>query len=161
MAIPQVQPVLHSLEFGRKRFIYGMERVPDDRLNWSPGGSAPTPLAVAGKLENFAAFIAYMIPNRTIPPGERPAYTPPADRQAAIASLERAFGRLRDTLAGVTEEQLGLEAPAPWAEMITVGGWVVIVPQFVAYFQGQLNLIQLAYGDEDPNMPPEYQRHRG
>ena len=49
----QVQGVLKSLAMGRNRFLYGLDHVPDDRLNWSPGGEAPSPLQLAGKTALF------------------------------------------------------------------------------------------------------------
>jgi hypothetical protein len=160
MAIPQVQPAVQSLKFAKRRMEYGIEVVPDEKLSWSPGGSAPSALAVAGKIERFAHFITHLINHRAMPEGAPPAYEPPADRAAALASLDRGFNKLSDALESLTESDLALTAPAPWGTPIPLAGWVHFATAVPAYFQGQLNLIQLCYGDENPNIPPELMPNR-
>jgi len=44
--VPELQPLENWITMSRSRFVYGLDRVPDDRLNWSPGGEARTPLAL-------------------------------------------------------------------------------------------------------------------
>lgn len=43
MAIPQLQPLFKIIAMSQSRFLHGLDRTPNDRLGWSPGGGAPTP----------------------------------------------------------------------------------------------------------------------
>src|SRR5260370_14518029 len=69
----QLQPLLKSLGMAQSRFLYGLDRTPDDRLAWSPGGEGKTPLAVAGRVAGFLRFFTHMLQHHTMP--ERP-YSP-------------------------------------------------------------------------------------
>ena len=51
---------------GRSRFLYGLERTPDDRLNWSPGGAARSPLQQADRAAQFLTFVSYWLKNRAM-----------------------------------------------------------------------------------------------
>lgn len=153
--LAQIEPISRALEFARQRFTYGINRVPEDRLNWSPGGSASTPLKIAGKVAGMVGFIAGAVQRRSMP--ERPAGgfpAPPETADAAAAAVGSAFQALQGALSGLTEEDLVKTLRAPWGQELPISDWLVFVNQVVGYFQGQLNLVQLAYGDEDPNIPP-------
>ena len=153
-----VQYAQRGLEMARTRFLYGLDKTPDDKLEWSPGGSAKNALQLAGKLAGFLTFFDHILQHQTWP--ERPATPPPApsDRDAAKNAVHAAFSKVQATIAGLTEEGLAKQAAAPWGAQLTLAEWVTAVGGVVAYHQGQLNYLQLAYGDEDPNIPPEW-RH--
>jgi hypothetical protein len=156
MALPQLQALSRFLTMSRSRYLYGLDQTPDERLNWSPGGAAQTPLQLAGKTAAFAYTIAHLFEHRSFP--ERPASPPPApeSREAAKAAVEAAFARLRDTVAGLTEADLAAEVPTPWRKMAPIGEMLWWLPSVIGYLQGQLNYVQTAYGDTDPNMPPDW-----
>jgi hypothetical protein len=56
MALASLQPLLKGMAMGERRFLYGLEKTPDDRLKWSPGGEGKTPLDVAGRVAGFLGF---------------------------------------------------------------------------------------------------------
>jgi hypothetical protein len=155
MANPQVQNVLKGVAMGQSRFIYGLSRVPDDRLNWSPGGAAKTPLQLAGKTAAFIGFFTTLLETRQRPAVEGGWPPPPQSREEATAKLEEAFGGVRRAIAGLSEADLAQIVPTPMGEapIREVIAWLGGV---IAYHQGQLNYLQMAYGDEDPNMPPNW-----
>jgi DinB superfamily len=155
MSVPQVQEVLKGLAFGERRFIYGLECVPDDRLNWSPGGAAKTPLQLAGKTADFLGFFSTLLETRKRPDFGGSWPPPPQTRAEANAKLEAAFARLRAVVTALSEVDLSQIVPAPWGEA-TIGQAIGWINGVLSYHQGQLNYVQMAYGDEDPNMPPEW-----
>jgi len=156
MATQQVDDFLSGLELGRERFLYGLEQVPDDRLEWTPGGSAKSPLAIAGKLAGFLGFLTHGLGTGAFP--DRSGGMPPAPdtREAARQALEERFTGLRDVVANFTEEDLRKTLAAPWGKVMTKSQWLGSVASIVGYFQGQLNYAQLVYGDENPNIPPSW-----
>jgi len=156
MALPLVKPLLKSVEMARSRFLYGLDRTRDDRLTWNPGEAALTPLELAGKTARFVAFLTHYFEHGTMP--ERPASPPPApqSREEAKAALDASFGRLLGVLEGLTEADLGKIVTLPWGETTALNDVLWAVPSIIAYHQGQLNYLQLAYGDKDPNIPPEW-----
>jgi len=155
MPLPQVHHALKYLAMSRSRFLYGIDCVPEERLDWSPGGEAPTPLQLAGKTARFLAFVTHVITHRAMP--ERSGITPdpPTTREAAKMLVEERFGALRHTLLGVTGTDLAATVPVPWGEA-TIEYVIANIPAIVGYHQGQMNLIQLCYGDKDPNVPPNW-----
>jgi hypothetical protein len=157
--LAQLEPMSRALEFARNRFTYGITRVPEDRLNWSVGGSANTPLTIAAKAARMAGFLGAAIAARSMPerpgPGAQPA--PPATAEEAVAAVNVAFTTLQDALAGLTEADLTVTLRAPWGQELTIPEWAAFSNQVIGYWQGQLNLTQLAYGDEEANIPPDVQ----
>src|SRR5687768_8393235 len=103
MPIPQVQYLMKTLAMSRSRFLYGLDRTADDRLNWSPGGAAATPLQLAGKAALFAGAMAHILQNRSMPDRQGGMPPPPASREEAKAAVDAAYERLRSVIAGLTE----------------------------------------------------------
>ncbi len=157
MSLTELQPLLKTINMNRSRFLYGLDCVPDDRQDWSPGGAAHTPLQVAGRAAGFLQFLSHIIRERTMP--ERPGDPAPAptDRAAARAAVDAAFGRLQASIEALTEADLTQPVPTPMGETIPLREMLGWVNGLIGYQQGQLNYLQLAYGDTDPNMPPEWQ----
>jgi hypothetical protein len=156
MASNQVQPVLTSLRMSRNRFLYGLDRTADDRLGWSPGGEAKTPLGVAGRLTLFLGFFSHLLETGSMP--ERPSGPPPVpeNRAAAKSALEAAFRRLESQIEGLREADLTRPLPTPWGTQVPALEMLSYLGGVTGYWQGQLNYIQTAYGDTDPNMPPNW-----
>jgi DinB superfamily len=156
MAVNQLQPLLKSMGMARNRFVYGLDRTPDDRLGWSPGGEAKTPLAVAGRLAAFLGFFSHLLETGSMP--ERPSgpMPVPESRAAAKSAVEAAFRRLEAQIQGLSEGDLARPMPTPWGTSIPALEMLWFVNSITGYWQGQLNYIQTAYGDTDPNMPPDW-----
>src|SRR5207302_1037348 len=102
----------------------------------------------------FLTFVSYWLNNRAMPE-QRPAPPPPSQsREEASQRAAAGFDQLSATIAGLTEEELAKPITMPWRQELALVEAVSSVPGVVGYLQGQLNYIQLAYGDEDPNIPP-------
>lgn len=150
MPIPQAHVVLKGLASGQRRFLYGLDKTPDERLNWSPGEADKTPLQVAGSLAGFLTFIAHTLAHRETPQWEGGA---PATRNSAKEAIDRACAALRRAVEGLEPADLAAKPPAPWSED-TVEEILWVIHGTILYHQGQLNYIQLCYGDRDVNIPP-------
>jgi hypothetical protein len=157
MPLPQAHNVLKYLVMAQNRFLHGFDRVPDDRLSWSPGGEAPTPLQLAGKLTRFLTFITHVLADRQMPERTGAPPEPPATREEAKRVVDSGFATLRGAVTGLTERDLAAEVPVPWGQA-TIEHVLWQIPAVVGYLQGQMNLVQLAYGDTDPNIPPDWGR---
>ena len=116
MAVPQVQGALKGLGMGQRRFLYGLDQTPDDRLEWSPGEANKPPLAVAGSLAGFLTFLAQMLTHREMPSREGGPPPPPANREAARQALEAGFSAVREAMEGLQEQDLAATLPVPWGE---------------------------------------------
>src|SRR5881628_2546069 len=121
MPLSQLQPLLKTIAMGRSRFLYGLENTPDDRLNWSPGGEARTPLQLAGRLAFFAGHLAHLIEHRAAPDMQGGPPPPPQTREEAKKAVEGAFDRLRSVIAGLSEADLEQKVPVPYGEAAPVG----------------------------------------
>jgi hypothetical protein len=155
MAIATLQPLLKTVSMSRSRFLYGLDRTPDDRLNWSPGGEAKTPLQLAGKTAAFLGFISHVLQNRAMPENRGSQPPPPTGREEAKATLQSAFDQLAAAVESLKEGDLQQSVPMPWGET-SIAEMLWSVNTVIGYHQGQLNYLQLAYGDTDPNIPPEW-----
>jgi hypothetical protein len=144
--------LINTLEMGKARFLYGLDRVPDDKLSWSPGGAAKSPLHLALKTAGFLRFTAQIcrgvMPERGGPPEGEPT------REQARAAVEAAYGDLIAAARELKPEELGKLVPTPFGVEWPLSRLVWLAPIVVGYHQGQLNYAQMAYGDEDPNIPP-------
>ena len=156
MAAAATEGLLSLLVMSHNRFTYGLEQVPEDRLNWSPGGSAKTPLQLAGSVAGFLTFVAAMVADGRMPErsGDPPAA--PETRPEARRRLDAAFANLQQAVANQTDESLARTVTAPWRAEIPVRDFLWMVASVVGYWQGQLNYLQLAYGDTNANIPPDW-----
>jgi hypothetical protein len=154
MPIPQAHLVLKGLVLFQRRFLYGLDQTPDERLNWSPGEAEKTPLQVAGSLARFLIFIAYTLAHRELPrEGDYPP--PPGTRDAAKAAIDSGCAALRRAVEGLEPADLTAKPPAPWGED-TLEEILWLINGTILYHQGQVNYIQLCYGDKDPHIPPDW-----
>lgn len=156
MAHERVESFLKTLAMGRNRFLYGLDVTPDDRLTWSPGGSAYTPLQLAGRLAGFLGFITHLVQAGEMPEnrGEQPPA--PVSREEVKERLGAAFERLAGVAQSLSAEELARPVPTPWGEPIPASAMLKGANQVVSYFQGQLNYAQLIYGDTNANIPPNW-----
>lgn len=116
MPIPQLQIPAKMLRMSRRRYLYGLSTIPEERLTWSPGGDAKTPLELVRGAADFLQFTAHFVTHQSLP---------------------------------------SREFPAPWhgGGTITLEFFLVSTIYVDGYLQGQLNYLQTAYGDTNPNIP--------
>lgn len=155
MPAVEIEAALQALYLSRTRLIYGLTVVPEERHNWTPCGSAPTPVQLTGKVVRFLEFVAAYLREGAMPQGGGDVEGP-SDMEEGRQQVEAALDRLKATLEALDEADLDRALPAPWGEPMTIRVWLFLIIQSLGYFQGQLNTIQLAYGDEEPNVPPEW-----
>ena len=159
MALPQVQPLIKTATMARDRFVYGLEKVPDDKLAWSPGGEAKTPLQLAGTVEGFMGFMTQLVSTGAMPErgGERPAA--PETRGEAQERVTNAINGAIAVMEGASEADLQKQVPVPWGGTVPAVEMMFGVCTVLGYFQGQLNYLQTSYGDMDPNIPPSWMQN--
>jgi hypothetical protein len=154
MAIPQLQLTAKMLRMTRSRYLHGLSKVPDERLAWSPGGDAKSPLELVQMAALFLQAAAHIAKTRT-PPNMAQFPPVPTSREEATSMLEVGFAALSTVLEEVTEADLQSELPAPWegGGTITLELFLVSTMFVGGYMQGQLNYLQTAYGDKAANIP--------
>lgn len=150
-----VRCALLALKMAEERFIYGLRQVPEERLTWTPGGVAGSPLQVAGRFAGFLRRRAVILRTRSIPPRPEPG-PGPASLAEAETDVRAALAEMRELISGLTAADLETGVPQPWGATSRVEEFVSMVGFMCGYFQGQINHLQLAWGDRDPNMPPEW-----
>ncbi|MFN3653330.1 MAG: DinB family protein [Armatimonadota bacterium] len=152
MPSADVQYLLKYLAMARSRFVHGLDCVPDERLNWSPGEGAKTPLQIADSCAGFFGFVGYALKNGAMPESrEFPPASP--DRESAKQRLGDAFDALADVVRNLTDEDLQRTMPVPWRTEVPVESFLYWVSSVAGYWQGQLNYLQTTYGDREPNVP--------
>ncbi len=155
MGQPEVDATLKSLAMARSRFNYGLECVPDDRLDWSPGGLARTPLQLADRLTTVLRFVCHLLTERAFPT-TRVVVEPATSREVAKQQVDAVAAEVVAIIQRLTEDDMDATMPAPWSDAVPVRLFVFNLPYLYGYFQGQLNMLQLAYGDDKANIPPGY-----
>jgi hypothetical protein len=138
----------------RRRFLYGLEAVPEERLHWAPVEGRRTILQFADYVAGFLGLASILVATGAMPK-ERPAPPPPsASRAEAADRLAQSYDRLQAAIRDLDEQQLANTMIPPWRTEMTVEEMLWFLSSALGYFQGQLNFYQLCYGDTDPNIPP-------
>src|SRR4051812_6956497 len=86
------------LDMNRERFLYGLDRVPEDRLAWSPGGSSRSPLELAGRLAAFLEHRSRILESEPGVPVARSLAPAPESREEARRRVAEGFSRLTATV---------------------------------------------------------------
>jgi hypothetical protein len=156
MAIPQLEAQATTARMARERFVYGLSKVQDDRLNWSPAATAKTPLQIAGALAaGILSFFVPIIATKALPSMEGGQGALPTSREEVNGALTDAFDALDAAIDGTKAEELSHPIPTPQVPggTLTLEVWIGMALTTCSYFQGQLNYVQTACGDLDPNIP--------
>jgi hypothetical protein len=153
MPIPQERFILDGLEFSRRRFLYGLDQTPDERLTWTPGETTKTALHIAASLAQFMTLLANSLTGQETPSWDVESLPPAATREAAEEAINSACAAVRRAVEGLEPGDLAAKPPPPGIND-TVEGVLWWITATIMYHQGQLNYIQLCYGDGDVNIPP-------
>lgn len=156
MALPEVQDCITMLEFARDRYIHGLSVTPEDKSLWTPGGKTRNVLIQASRTANLVGILEHLLGTGQFPQQGGPLAPEAATLEAAQKEVREAYTRFLAVLEKLTAEDLERVVPAPWGEQITVRRWLYLANQALGYSQGQMNFLQLAYGDDNANMPPGY-----
>jgi hypothetical protein len=151
----EVKHVMKVAAMSRSRYLYGLDRVPEERLSWSPGGEANSPLKLAGRAVRFVDVFAHLLQHGAVPESARATPPPvPQSREEAKRIVEEAYERLRGVLNSLSEADLEKPMPVPWGGTVPLSQMLFFFAVTLGYQQGQLNYAQMAYGDKDANIPP-------
>jgi len=142
------------IEHMRDRMTYGLEQTPDERLDWSPHEAAHTPLQVADRCVMYMSYFAAAVVGEQWGPDSLPP--PSATRDEAIARITEACDHAARRVAGLSEADLARQVPAPWGQSYPVAFMLEGMMMALGYVQGQLNYLQLSFGDTDPHQPPSW-----
>ena len=138
----------------RRRFLYGLEAVPDDRLTWTPSEGGRTILEFADYVARFLGIATILVAEGAMPQVRPPMAPPSANREEAVERLTQAYGALQSAVRELDENKLSNTIIPPWQTEMKVAEMLWFVSSALGYFQGQLNLNQLCYGDTEPHIPP-------
>src|SRR5687767_5074645 len=100
------QGLITLVERHRSRFLYGLGKTPDDRLNWTSGEAGTTPLQIAAKVVEGFGFVTHQLKTGEFPDPKDFQPEPFTTREAAYESLARAYDGFLDFLRGLKEEDL-------------------------------------------------------
>lgn len=67
MPAPHIQGLITLVERHRSRFLYGLDRMPDDRLAWTSGEAGTTPLQIAAKVVESLGFVTHQLKTGEFP----------------------------------------------------------------------------------------------
>ena len=87
-----------------------LERVPDDKLDWTPHEKSMTMRSLSSHLSNLAGWPVYVIERDSLdlaPVGEEPLRTQPVNSaQEAVEMFDKNVAAARAAIAGVSDEDL-------------------------------------------------------
>jgi uncharacterized damage-inducible protein DinB len=105
-----------------------LERVPDEKLDWSPHSKSMTFRALASHLANIPTWASHAINLDSLdlaPPGQPPVRTPPADSTAeALENFDTNLAAARSAIAGASDKHL----LKPWT-LLFGGKEVLTIPR--------------------------------
>jgi uncharacterized damage-inducible protein DinB len=131
--------------------ITAVERIPADKRDWSPGGSARTTLDQAAECAVLNGYTADMVQTRQWPIGDFEEFV--TAKAAALsggweslrALLEQSTERLVTVIQTVPEEDLENELQLPWSKQ-TVAQISAYAYWNMSYHEGQINYIASILG---------------
>jgi len=148
MASEQLKAAADGVDQARKRMLWALEHVPEDKLGWSP---APTAKSTLGILSHLIASNAFF----TSALGAGAVNEPPAqdagtltDRQDAIDRLNAGTDALIEAIKGLPEDRINATVPTPFGDTSV---------QFILRIAGihtfghaaQVEYLQSCWGDTD------------
>lgn len=115
-----------------------LERVPDDRLDWSPHHKSGTMRWLAGHVANIPSWATLAIAQDELDlaPGGKPLDPPPPPASSAelVATLDRLASEARAAIAGADDEEL----LKPWT-MLQNGQQIMTLPKLAVLRRWVLN----------------------
>ena len=141
----------HATEKAAKDLETALRRLPEEKWGWSPGGTARTALDQIAECGLVNAGFAEVIAARQWPEGynlaqfDRDRQALMADPAKAIQTLQEGTAKLVSVIAGVPDEDLGVEVQMAWGpmtieHMIAHGYWNM------SYHEGQINYLGALVG---------------
>jgi hypothetical protein len=135
-----------------------LDKTPDDRLLWSPGPSARTPLAQVVHIANSIHHIhtammgmRYTTPTREEADAEFWAMEKTfTDRDSALALLDKNSKAYLEWLDGLSEERLSYMVPLPFdLGEAPLEFMLMMLPWHTNDHAAQMDYIQTCYGDRN------------
>lgn len=145
-----------DLEKGKSRMLNTFQHVPDDKLNYSPGGAAKTPLQLVGHCGFSGMFLSEWIAGRAQPnPADHDragAENSVQTREAAVAVIEESVQKIQAVLDSLTEANLSEDRPAPFGGPFTVRDLMFLPALHLFSHASQIDYLQTIWGDTDWHM---------
>ncbi len=151
-----VNDLSRAAEKAVERFLYGLDQVPDDRLSWRPSDTCKSPLEIVARMSGHVRFVARCVADRSVPDRVGFYANPPTTRSEAHRAISEAVAELVAVFDSLTPSDLEAAMTAPWGETLPVHRYLPLCLNSLFYFQGQLNYVQMAYGDMGVNIPPHW-----
>src|SRR4051812_18140444 len=99
-----LQISIDNCEWFGKNFVYNLDFIPDDKLNWKPSETAKSALEIAGEVIGVFGYMQESLES----PGEAPKgdYSAPTSREEAKAQVLAASKKYADFLRGLSPADL-------------------------------------------------------
>jgi uncharacterized damage-inducible protein DinB len=127
------------------------QAVPEDKRLWNPGGSATN---VVGIVHHCAEFPKWMMRAAEVGgyPHDYEETNASGDLQSEIDALKQNTEELIAWGKGLSPERLAAPLSFPWAPDATLGQMLMWHEWNNTYHLGQVNYVQLLYGDAEMHM---------
>jgi hypothetical protein len=147
-----------NIEQIAETLAYFVETTREDRLRWQPTleGAAPTRSVLEQISECVIVNRAFAALLRGQSPPQAPMRQAAIEFDGAASAQEQLLASARDLAAavrGLDDAALEREYPS-WRGPIPGATAIVLPYRNMAYHGGQINLIQLLYGDAEFHVPP-------
>lgn len=151
-----IDAALTNLEMCKGRFLFTFSFIPDDKLGYTPGGKAKTPLRIAAHVACSNSVFAMIIRGETPPVRSEQDVdammeqkeTAITTRQQAIDTLENSTAEVIAAIKSLTDETVNriVETPIITAPM---GFWMNLPARHLDGHASQLDYIQTTWGDTE------------
>lgn len=153
LKISPKQELIDSLRQLGQLYVSDLKYIPEDKLDAVPMGSARTPISFTAECAGFNILVSRILKGETVGfPSKEEGQAQEAKitsyedcRRAILDSVEV----LADTIADMSDEDLGKIVVAPWGEEKTALRMAHVCAMHLMYHDGQINYIQALYGDAE------------
>ena len=136
-------------EFNRHEFLRMLDQVPDDKLDFKPGGDAGSVLDIVTHVAGSEQWFTHFVET-----GEMPMPPPPLGeticcKDSARAALAQAREQSLAALDRATPEKLAEVNQMPWGHKLSIAEMLWYLGTHEAWHGGQIGYITLLLGITD------------
>lgn len=125
-----------------------IKAIPQDKLDWSPGGCARSASSITSEVVGLCNWMAATLKGETASEDYMAPSEGGKDNAALVADVMAATTALSNALTSADAETLNKTVTPPWKMDCPMYMCAQIVVNHIWYHDGQLNTIQCLLGDE-------------
>ncbi len=140
--------IAEAVDMARKRLLWALSHVPEDRLAWSPAPTAKTTMQIVGHVTSANRFFLSVLENSAPQDATAPDGDVPTTREEAVTSIDATTDALLDAIRSLKPEDLEAKRTTPMGE-ISVSFVLRIAPLHTFGHAAQIEYLQSCWGDTD------------